>query len=32
MQPATSTNVLGNFQGTHFTHFGVTSTFTTSDG
>ncbi len=32
MQPATSTTVLGNFGGARYTHFGVTSTFTTSDG
>ena len=32
MQPATSTTMLGNFNGARFTHFGVTSTFTTRDG
>ena len=32
MQPATSTTVLGNFGGAKYTHFGVTTTFTSSDG
>jgi Flp pilus assembly protein TadD len=32
MQPATRATVLGDFRSTRFTHFGVTSTFTASDG
>ena len=32
MQPATAATVLGDFSGRTFTHFGVTSTFTTHDG
>jgi tetratricopeptide (TPR) repeat protein/mono/diheme cytochrome c family protein len=32
MQPASAATVLGNFNGTTFTHFGVTSTFSTHDG
>jgi hypothetical protein len=32
MQPATAATVLGDFNGTSFTHFGVTSTFTKRDG
>ena len=32
MQPATRATVLGDFNGARYTHFGVTSTFSTRDG
>jgi tetratricopeptide (TPR) repeat protein len=32
MQPATAATVLGDFKSAKYTHFGVTSTFTTRDG